>query len=468
MTTSQPDGPRGLPLVGVLPFLGRDPLGMLLDIGHRYPRIARLARNAYLVTDPDALHQIFTADAANFIKGASIDPLRPGIGNGLITSEGPFWRRQRRLAAPAFHAHALAGMTSQMVSAVDALVARWQPAAGAGGTLDLAVEMRSVTLDLVGRTLLGTRLDAEAARVEEALSVGLEITNRRFWSMIKLPYWLPTRDNRRFNAALATLESLVYRMIAERRAMPERGDALIDTFIAARDEDTGEAMTDRQLRDELMTLIIAGHDSTSQSLAWIFHLLSTHPPIYARVVEEIDRVLGGAEPTFERLSRLEYTTRVISEGLRLYPTAWLMSRSPVSDVTLCGYPIAANSILLLTPYVNHRLPSLWCEPDRFDPDRFEPALVEQRPKFAYFPFGGGPRSCIGRGFSILESLVILAGILRRYELTSEPGRKVEPEARITIRPRGGLPMTVRPRNGTLSVPSFGCTTCAKAGIVDGN
>src|SRR5262249_29878894 len=162
--------------------------------------------------------------------------------------------------------------------------------------------------------------------------------------------------------------------------------------IAARDEDTGEGMTDRQLRDELMTLIIAGHDSTSQSLAWIFHLLSTHPLISARVVEEIDRVLNDAEPTFERLSQPEYTTRVICEGLRLYPTAWLMSRSPVTDVALCGYPIAANSTLLLSPYVSHRLPWLWSQPDRFDPDRFEPALVEQRPRFAYFPFGGGPRS----------------------------------------------------------------------------
>jgi cytochrome P450 len=308
-------------------------------------------------------------------------------------------------------------------------------------------------MDMVGMALLGSDLGADAAQVREAVKVGQEHVNWRITHLFSLPERYPTPRNRRFHQALRTLDNVVYSIIDRRRevpASPERaegasGHDLLTLLLEARDDETGEGMTDDQVRDEVMTIFLAGHETTANALAWAWHLLSSHPEIEEHLHQEVDSVLSGRSPGFGDIAHLKYTRMVIDETLRLFPPVWAIARFPVRNDEAGGYGIPAYSQVILSPYVTHRHADFWEEPERFDPERFLPDRIAQRPKYAYFPFGGGPRMCIGSEFALMEGVLALATIAGQYRLRPVPNHKVEPEPLITLRPKGGLPMYIEPR-----------------------
>jgi cytochrome P450 len=303
--------------------------------------------------------------------------------------------------------------------------------------------MNALALTIVGETLFGQDLAGSARAAGEALRVALEVTGRRIMSYAVSPIWLPTRRNRGFQRAVGTLDALVYEIIGARRQAADLGQDLLGVLMGARDDETGETMSPRQLRDEVMTFLLAGHETTAVALAWTWYLLASHPVIAEAARAEVLAVLGDREPTVEDLPRMPLSRMAVEEAMRLYPPVWGVGRQSIGPDVIGGYDIPAGSIVNLSQWVTHRHPGYWDEPDRFDPERFRPGRDRSRPRFAYFPFSGGPRLCIGEQFALLEAHLIVAMVLQRYELQLTSDRPVEVEPTLTLRPRGGLPMRVQ-------------------------
>jgi cytochrome P450 len=432
-----------------LPAFRSDPLMFLVDTAREYGPVARVSLglvDAYLVSQPSGVKRVLQDNSENYGRETrGFQALRMTLGSGLITTDGPFWKRQRRLAQPAFHKARLAAFGAIMGQAAHELVERLVGRAAAKTPVDIVPEMARVTLAILGRSLFSLDLDGEADAVGRALVVVLRHTIDTVQSLIPVPRALPTPANRRFAAALRTLDRVVLDSIAERRRDGiDRGD-LLSMLLAARDEETGEGMTDQQLRDEVMTLMLAGHETTAMTLSWTLSLLSRNPAARRSLESEVDGVLAGRLPTTDDLPRLPYTRMVIEEAMRLYPPAWAVTRSVAADDEIDGFAIPAGSITMISPYVTHRDLALWDNPEGFDPERFAPARDADRPRYAYFPFGGGPHLCIGAGFAMMEAPLILATLAQRLRLDLLPGHPVQIEPLVTLRPRGGLPMILRPR-----------------------
>jgi cytochrome P450 len=446
-TAAYPPGPRGYPLLGVLPQLRSNPIRTFLDAADRFGDIVHLKAGPYhgfLLSDPADVKHVLQDNARNYHKSPLYDRLRDSLGNGLLTSEDSFWLRQRRLAQPAFHRQRLIAMADVMVACTEQMLERWEHTASSGAPIDVVAEMMSVTQAIIVRTMFSTDLGATA----EVVNRTWPIINRRigetFWSS-KLETKLPLPANRRFQRALRELDAVVYRIIAERRASRREEADLLSMLLSARDEESGAVMTDRQLRDEVMTMLLAGHETTSLALSWTYYLLSQHPTVEQRVAEEVDRVIGDARPGFAQADQLSCTRRVIEESLRLYPPAWGFSRLAMGDDEIHGYHVAKGSIVFLIPFVIHRRPTLWPDPDRFDPERFIRERESARPRFAYIPFGGGPRGCIGNQFAMLEAALIIATVAQRYRIELLPDQAIRPEPLITLRPMPGIRATLSKR-----------------------
>jgi cytochrome P450 len=446
MTSSAfPPGPRGYPIIGLLPQLRSDPVRTFLDAADRYGDIAYLKAGPYhgfLVTDPADIKHVLQDNARNYHKSPLYDRLRDGLGNGLLTSEDSLWLRQRRLAQPAFHHQRLITMADAMVVCTEQMLERWERTASAGETIDLVAEMMALTQAIIVRTMFSTDLGATAEIVNRTWPIINRRIGETFWST-KLETTLPLPANRRLRSALRELESVVYRIIADRRQTRRDEPDLLSMFLSARDEETGTGMTDRQLRDEIMTMLLAGHETTSLALSWTYYLLSQHPEVERGIADEVDRVVGGARPGFAHVDQLTWTRCAIEESLRLYPPAWGFSRLALGDDEIGGYRVPKGSIVFLIPFVIHRRPKLWPDPDRFDPDRFTPERESVRPRFAYIPFGGGPRRCIGNQFAMLEAQLIVAAIAQRFRIELLPGQEIRPEPLITLRPTPGIRARLR-------------------------
>ncbi|MCA1556526.1 MAG: cytochrome P450, partial [Acidobacteria bacterium] len=365
------------------------------------------------------------------------------LGEGLLTSEGEHHRRQRRLAQPAFHRKRIESYGAVMVDYAARTGARWHD----GETLDITHEMMRLTLSIVGKTLFDTEVESEADEVGVALTQILEL-----FQMLLLPYSeylerLPLPANRRFLRARAKLDAVIYRIINERRASgADRGD-LLSMLLLAQDEegDTG-GMSDEQLRDEALTIFLAGHETTANALSWTWYLLSQNPEAEAKLHAELDAVLdGGRLPTVEDLPQLRYTEMVLAESMRLYPPAWVVGRLSIKDYAVGDYVAKPDTLILFSQYVMHRDPRFFPEPLRFDPERFAPEAKEARPAYAYFPFGGGARRCIGEGFAWMEGTLLIATIARRWRMRLVPGHAVVEHPRITLRPKHGILMTLEER-----------------------
>lgn len=439
-------GPRGVPLLGSLPAAWRDVLGLFATTLRDHGEVSRLTFGPYeyyLVNDPEVVKHVLVDNAKNYTKSKSYDGLRLVMGNGLVTSEGEFWRRQRKLAQPAFHKDRLASFADTMVDATEQMLGRWGSEPGPR-VLDVHAELMRLTLSIVGRTLFGKDLGAEAgeaAEIGEAIRVGLRHANDHAESLIKLPQWLPTPANVRFARAVKTLDAMVFRLIeARRRTQGHEGD-LLAMLMAARD-DGNEGMTDRQLRDEVMTLVLAGHETTAVALGWTFTLLSQHPDVERKVRAELAAVIGARAPRFEDVANLPYTAQVLAECMRLYPPVWVFERSAIGPDRLGDYAIPAGTTIGIAPFTLHRNPRFFPNPEGFDPERFSKEAIAARPRTAYLPFAIGPRQCIGDGFARMEATLLLATILPRFQLSLLPGFQPEPEAKVTLRPRDGLPMQI--------------------------
>jgi cytochrome P450 len=443
----RPPGPRGLPVLGMLLAIRRNPTAVFMDAARRFGEVAYLKigpRRGYLLTNPADVRHVLQDNAANYRKSPLYDKLRQSLGNGLLTSEGAFWLRQRRIAQPAFHRQRMAALAGVMTDAVGEIAEDWQGIASAGQPVDIGDEMMRLTRTVVLRTLLGADLGPFTNQIDGAWKVMNEHIGDSFWSLGLTDGW-PTPRNRRFQAARAVLRGAVEHAIRQRRDQPAEGHDLLSMLMEARDEDTGESMTDDQLRVEVTTFLLAGQETTSLALTWTFYLLSQHPAVRERLEAELDAVLGGRPPAYEDLPNLPFTRQVIDESMRLYPPAWGFSRQALADDELGGYRLPRGWLAFLMPYVLHRLPAYWPDPDRFDPDRFTPARTAERPKFAYLPFGAGPRQCIGNHFALLEAHLSVATLAQAYRLRLVPGHPVEPWPLITLRPRFGMPMTIERR-----------------------
>ncbi|RPI32684.1 MAG: cytochrome P450 [Chloroflexota bacterium] len=433
----------GYPLVGILPKLWKNPLKFFLDTAIQYGDVVQMkmgSKEMYLVSRPESVKYILQDNNRNFRKG--YDQAKPLMGEGLVTSEGDFWLRQRRIMQPSFHRDQIATFSNIMLQATEAMLERWRWPAQDGQPLDMAVEMMRLTQTIILRTMFSTDIGAQAETIGKAFDITLEHLNQILFSPFELLTRLPTPANLRHKRALRFLDDFVYGLITNRRKSGEDNGDLLSRLILARDQETGEGMTDQQVRDEVMTIFLAGHETTANALAWTWYLLSQHPEVEETIEAEIEVLSGGRPPTFEDISRLEYTNQVFSEALRLYPPAWMFVRHAVEDDVIGGYRVPAGMMLMISPYVTHRLPDVWEQPERFDPDRFSPERSKDRPRFSYYPFSGGPRVCIGNNFATVEALLIMARVVQCYRLRLVPGYRVEARPIATLQPHPGVLMQV--------------------------
>ncbi|MBL8605642.1 MAG: cytochrome P450 [Myxococcales bacterium] len=444
----------GEPVFGHLRVLRDRPLQQFVQWADTYGDAVsmRLPGSPFVfVAAPEGVKHVLQTHAKLYSKQTrGFDKMRLFLGNGLVTSEGDFWRRQRRIAAPAFHRQRIEGFAETMTRATGDMLGRW--AREGDGTRDVERELMTLTMRIASETLLGKDLSGAADAVGEALSFLTVNTTERINRVVDLPLDWPTPENRRYLKAVAVVDAVLGKLIEERRRDGAPHHDLLSMLLEATDEETHEKMTDAQLRDEAVTIFAAGHETTSNALSWTFYLLGRHPEIAARLYAEVDRVLGGRCPTLADLPQLAFTKQVIQESMRLYPPAWIIGRRAEVDDTLCGYKIAAGTQVILSPYATHRHPRHWADPEVFDPDRFSAERSEGRAAFAYFPFGGGPRICIGNSFAMMEAQLILAMVSQAYRLELAPGTVVEAERGITLRPAPALPMRLRPRAQAATAP----------------
>jgi cytochrome P450 len=396
----------------------------------------------YLFNHPDLIRDVLVTNQKNFIKSRALVRAKRILGEGLLTSEGDFHLRQRRLAQPAFHRDRISAYGRSMIEYAVRARSRWNDAQ----SLDIKDEMMKLTLAIVAKTLFSADVENEAAEIGEALTTAFAAFNLGILPFSELLEKLPLPYIKRFEAARARLDETIYRIIDERRATGEdKGDLLSMLLLAQDTEGDGGRMTDTQIRDESMTIFLAGHETTANALSWTWYLLSQHPEIEARFHREVD-ALGDRLPQPNDLQSLPYTRMILAESMRLYPPAWAVGRRAINDFDAGGYTIPARSMVLMSQFIMHRDPRFHPEPERFDPERWRPEIAATRPKFSYFPFGGGTRICIGEQFAWMEGILILATIAQRWTLryagTSPPGL----EPRITLRPEGSLQMKVERRD----------------------
>lgn len=395
----------------------------------------------YLLNHPDYFQHVLKSKHHDYNKqNYNYRMLKPVLGEGLITSDGDQWLRHRRLIQPAFHREKIHRFTSVVVDATQRMLERWASQASPEQPIDMDKEMMKLTFHIITRSLFSADLRDASDIVRRAFGVLNRDIAYRLTNVFVPPLWVPTPRNRAFKTARDDLNRVVYTIIERRRKKGEYRDDLLQMLLNAQDADSGYRMTDKEVRDEVMTLVLAGHETTANLLAWTCYLLSQHPDAAHRMHEELNAVFSGAEPVVNDLSSLRYTDSVIQEALRLYPPVWIISRKAIDRDVIGGYTIPAGSVVTLCSYALHRHPDFWDDPDSFFPERF---LIQDRElSKAYFPFGGGPRSCIGAPLAMMEARLILAMIFSKYRLTLRPGHPVEPEPLVTLRPRYGLKMTL--------------------------
>src|SRR5690349_103559 len=439
-----PAGPRGRPLVGSLPEFRRDMLGFFVASARTYGDVVPMRvvnRRLVLLSHPDLIEEVLTVHARRTTKTALLQSLRPVLGDGLLLSEGDTWLRQRRLMQPAFHRQRIAGYGDVMAAFTDRGMAGWRD----GETRDVHADMMEITQAIVAKTLFDADVSGTAWDVGQALHDLMEDFSRRRLSLFRLPSFIPTPTRRRARAAVTRLDHIVYGIIAARRASGEdRGD-LLSLLLAARDADDGSRMNDQQVRDEIMTLFLAGHETTAVALSWTWHLLAQHPAAEAALVDELGTVLGGRLPTVADLPRLRYTEQVVMETMRLYPPVFSLTRRVAEPLQVGGHRMEPETSLVMSQWVVHRDARWFDDPETFRPERWENDLAKRLPRYAYFPFGGGPRLCIGNTFALMEASLLLATIAQRFRFTPAPGAHVTPMLSVTMRPAQGLRMRLSAR-----------------------
>ena len=445
-----PPGPSGY-LLFQLPEFQRQPIAYLGQLWREYGDLVRLpimpGFTMLFVVHPDHAEHILSTHQNRYGK-ADFFLRSMGLvqGQGLFTSEGESWLKHRRLMQPAFHQRRLVNLHAVMLSCVQSLLREWEEKPE-GEVIDIAAEMNHLTLKIVSLALFSFDISDKSDKLGQAFQTAFEYVYYRLNTLLALPVWIPTSRNLNFRQAKQTLDQVVLQIIRSRRQDPTDRLDLLSMLLAAQDEETKEGMSDRQLQDEVMTLINAGHETTATALAWTWYLLGTRPDVMAKIQDEGQIILNGDVPAFEKLPQLQYTRRVFDESLRLWsPGLGLAPRVALEDDNIQGYFIPKGSIVNIISYFTSRHPEFWDDPEKFDPDRFLPEKANQRPKFAYLPFGGGPHACIGKKFALMESITILAAIVQRFHIELLPNQPIEIDPRFTLRPKYGIKVTVRKRH----------------------
>jgi cytochrome P450 len=439
-----PPGPKGGYLFGSAAAFRRDQLGFYASCAREYGDLVQTRMGPYrilLIYHPDAIEELLVTRSRDFVKSPGVRLLRPLLGDGLFLSEGDTWLRQRRLVQPAFHRQRLTGYGDVMTAFTERHVADWKQ----GDVIEVHGEMMTLTQAIVAKTLLDADVSGDAHEAGQAAEVVMQDFGVRLQSFQLIPYWVPTPRNLRSRRAVRRLDELIHRIIAERRASAEdRGD-LLSLLLHAQAADDGSRMTGQQVRDEVMTMFLAGHETTAVALSWTWYLLAQHPDVDARLAHELRDVLGGRVPSLADLPRLKYAEMVVTESMRLYPPAYAIGRQAARATEIAGQSIAPGDIFVAPAWVVHRDRRWFKEPEACRPDRWAGDLAQRLPRFAYFPFGGGPRQCIGNSFAQMEAVLLLATIAQRFRLSLVPGQRITPTPYVTLRPEPGIRMILTRR-----------------------
>lgn len=449
-------GPKGLPLVGVIPQLMRNPLELLEQATAEYGDIIRLSvgpKSIYVLRHPSFFRDVLFDREDSFSKGSINKILASVGGNSLISAEGEFWKRQRRLVQPAFHRKRLAILSSYMTDAISKMCDRWEEKAERGEPIDMIPEMSSITRDIIIATILGGDLGKRGDEVEKAVDILMEVLGKRIWTFA-LPSWIPLPGKKEFEESLKLLDDTIYGLIAKQKEIgPDKGaENLLNMLLNMRDED-GNGMDDKQMRDEIVTFFIAGYETSTLALAWTWYFLSQNPQYFNTLFNEVDSVLADRTPTMEDLNTLVYSRMVFQEALRARSPSWMIPRETVEDIQLGEYLIPAKSVVILSQYLMHRHPEFWEDPDTYNPERFRPEANNPSIKTAYMPFGGGPRQCIGINFATMEAQFIIAMVAQRFQLDLVDDAPIQPVMKATIHPSRPIEMRLKRRLRERSVGS---------------
>jgi cytochrome P450 len=439
-----PPGLSRWSMMTMLPKMARDRLSVMSSVAARYGDAVTLPLGfsaLHFFNHPDYAKYVLADNSANYHKGIGLIHAKRALGNGLLTSEGELWHKQRRTIQPAFAVKRLAGQVGAVVEEAERMVDRLATFQGRG-PIDVREEMTALTLGVLGRALLDSDLGAFGS-VGKSFEAVQDQAMFDMMSLGAVPTWLPLPKQARFRRARKDLQRVVDQLVVDRTARPsETGDDVLSRLIHSTAGESDPGVRAARMRDELVTLLLAGHETTASTLSWTFHLADENPEVWQRLHDEAVAVLGDRQPVFEDLNRLEYTSMVLNEVMRLYPPVWLLPRRALADDVVGGYFVPAGSDVLICPYTLHRHPAFWDQPAKFDPERFAPDRTNSRPRYAYIPFGAGPRFCVGNNLGMMEAAFMIAMVARRLRLRKTPGRVVTPEPMLTMRIRGGLPMTV--------------------------
>lgn len=445
-TKSLPRGPKGHPITGCATDFKTNPLDFMMRCRNEFGNIVPIDFGPFpvvLLNEPDLLYQVLVAQSQNFTKDAALKNNRAFFGNGLLSSEGDYWKRQKKLASPAFNHKHLASYGQIMIEHTQRLISKWQD----GQSFDIQHEMMLLTLGIACKTLFDTELSDENHELENALTKALVHLNERMNMplLLMLPEWIPFPTNTHLLEAIRVIDKVIFKLIKERKNEAEGRQDLLSILVAARDEDDNSPMTDQQIRDEIFTFFFAGHETTALTLSWTLHLLATNPATEEHLLEEIKQVLNGRAPTAADYNSLPYTEKVIKESMRVRPPVWGIGREAAIDCNLDGYFIKKGTAILMSPWLMHQESRYYENPQLFNPERWNEQFSQTLPKFAYFPFGGGPRTCIGNGFAMLEAALVLTTIVQDWRLEMTAGDTVEQLPAVTLRAAHGIQMTARKR-----------------------
>ncbi|MEK6243013.1 MAG: cytochrome P450 [Pseudomonadota bacterium] len=442
---SRPPGPRGLPIIGVARSFARDPLSFLTGVAAQYGDIANFRLggiDVFFVRHPDYIREVLITQRASFTMTSLRAKINAVVGEGLFTSRGELHARQRRLIQPVFRKSRIEAYAGQMAELSLRMREQWRP----GSVIDITNEMMKLTMLIAAQALFDHDIGEDTQKVSRNIGTVLEFFTRLSSPFLKLSLWLPLPSSLRFRKAVRDLDAVIYRLIERRKGAASAGNDLLSLLMQAKDDETNVQMTEKQLRDEILTLLIAGHETTANVLAWTFYLLAQRPDADQRLHDEARAVLGGrAAFTAADIDRLVYARMATQEGLRLYPPGWFIGREAQTDVKLGGYTVPKGAVVMMSQYVMHRDARFFDEPERFKPERWEGDFLERLPRGAYFPFSAGDRHCIGEGFAWQEALLILATLVERWRFELVPGQHIRPRPSVTLRPDGPIKMIVHPR-----------------------
>ncbi|MGE7668785.1 cytochrome P450 [Peribacillus sp. NPDC097077] len=442
-----PTGPKGKIITGHTKEFQSDTIGFLTRLAKEYGDVAKLRlgpfQNVYLISDPDLIKQILVTKQKSFLKSKDFDSLKPLIGEGLITSDKDFHMRQRRLIQPSFKKTHISNYAQDMIDITKEYISTWKN----GEERIITEDTMSLALGIVSKTMFSTELKDGYNLIGEPIDEVMKVAVKRMRNLFQLPLWIPTKSNREYKKVLERLDTVIYSIIEGRREDAKSHEDMLGILMEARDEVDGLGMSDRQVRDEVMTIFLAGHDTTATLLSWTLYLLSQNPEVEAKLFHEIDTVIGNRTPTPDDFMKLTYTQNIIWESLRIYPPLYVISRKAAEDVSIGNYHFKKGEMFLLSSYVMHHNPEYFDQPESFIPERFENNYLKTIPPFAYFPFGGGPRVCIGNHFALMEAVLVLACIAQQYRIKLAPDHhEVKPLPLLTLRPKSGLRMIVEERN----------------------